>query len=701
MDRQHNSYRKDRGSTWLRNTLFASVLVVFLSFCLVVGAGTGLLLAFYDDLPSLAPLDDYTSAKWNLPTEVYDRNGRLIAQFYEEKRELVEIQNLPQELVQALISIEDTRFFQHNGVDFRGIARAAVRNIAAGRIVEGGSTLTQQLAKVLFLTPKQTFRRKIKEALLALKIERNYTKREILDRYFNKIYFGAGSYGVEAASQVYFDKSAEDLTLAESALLAGLPKAPSYYSPFNNPEAAQDRHFTVLSQMADQNYITEARAETVHDSFWANYERKRYQASDENSKRAREGAYFIELIRKRLLNKFGADVVYRGGLQVRTTVNMEYQTMLEDKLNEYLLQFNIDRGNLAEGTDTFPTSADTDFIEGAVYVKDPQSGEVLATVGGHGWSVGNQLNRATQSYRQPGSAFKPILYSAALDNGYTISSKLQDRPLIFNTPQGRWVPQNYSKQYHGEVTLRTALVNSMNVASVDLMQKVGAQTVIRYAKKLGIESPLIEHKSLALGGLHHGVSLKELSNVYSVFANKGIRTNAVFIREIRDREGNVLERNFPYKREVLSPRVAAIVTDLLKSVVNEGTGRGVGVYFDRPIAGKTGTTNEFRDAWFMGYTPGLVMGTWFGYDSSNRSIGDNMTGGRVAGAFWRKAGQEIFEGRPPRTFSVPPGLNFINIDPTTGYLSTSRCPRSVREPYLPGTEPTQRCPVHLSPDWQS
>lgn len=700
MDRQHNQYRVNN-SSWLSNTLFAVVLLVFLSFCFAVGSGAGLLFAFHDELPSLAPLDDYTSSKWDLPTTVYDRNGKVIAEFYEEKREIVDVQELPNELIEALISIEDTRFFQHNGVDFRGILRAAIRNIQAGRIVEGGSTLTQQLAKVLFLNPKQTFRRKIKEALLALKIERNYTKREILDRYLNKIYFGSGSYGVEAASQVYFGKSAKNLRLAEAALLAGLPKAPSYYSPFRNTEASRERHRTVLARMADRGYITRARAETAFDSFWANYDQKRYERSSDNGKTKRKGAYFIELIRQKLLEKYGADVVYRGGLDVRTTVNMEYQTMLEDKLEEYLLQFNIDRGNLAENTDTFPTGADTDFIEGAVYVKDPRSGEVLASVGGHDWTVGNQFNRSTQAYRQPGSAFKPILYTAALDNGYTIASRLQDMPLVFNTPQGRWVPQNYSKEYHGEVTLRTALINSLNVATVNLMEKVGSRTVIDYAQKLGIESPLTQHKSLALGGLQHGVSLKELTDVYSVFANKGIRTNAVFIREIRDREGNVLERNFPYKREVLSPRIAAIITDLLQSVVDEGTGRGVGRYFDRPIAGKTGTTNDFRDAWFMGYTPELVMGTWFGYDSSNRSIGDNMTGGRVAGTFWRQAAQEIFKGRPPQTFSVPSGLNFINIDPATGYLSTQRCPQSVREPFLPGTEPTQRCPVHLNPDWQS
>lgn len=699
MDKQRNRYQKESKSTSPNRSLFFAILGLFVTFCFVIGTATGLLLAFYDDLPSLAPLEDYTSGEWNLPTKIYSRDGEEIATFFEEQREIVPYEELPPHLIEAIISVEDSRFFQHNGIDFRGIMRAAIQNIRAGTIVEGGSTITQQLAKVLFLTPKQTFKRKFKEALLALKIERNYTKKEILERYFNKIYFGSGAYGAEAASQIYFDKSVRDITVAEAALLAALPKAPSYYSPYQHPERAQRRHRTVLNLMADNGFLSDDQADSQFQTFWSDYDEVRHSISSARNKTKRKGSYFIEMVRKKLLKKYGADVVYRGGLKVKTTVNMDYQTALEKEMYDYLLNFNKEIGNINDDAETFPLNADTDMVEGAAYVKDPQSGEVLAVVGGHDWTVSNQLNRATQAYRQPGSAFKPILYTAALDSGFTLATKLQDRPLVFNTPQGEWIPQNYSQRYHGEVTFRQALIHSMNVATVDLLGKVGARVMVDYARKLGIRSELSPHKSIALGGLKYGVSLAELTDVYTVFANKGIRTNAIFISEIRDREGNLLERNFPYKREVISPPVSAIITDLLKAVVDEGTGRGVGRHFERAIAGKTGTTNEFRDAWFMGYTPGLVMGTWFGYDSSNRSIGQNMTGGRVAGTFWRQAAEKILADRPPRTFPVPSELNFINIDPETGYLSTPRCPRSVREPFLPGTEPTQRCPVHTNPNW--
>ncbi|MFB6356922.1 MAG: penicillin-binding protein 1A, partial [bacterium] len=701
MDRSKNRYQKapNKLRTWIRRTIFGGMLVFFMGFCLVLGTGLGLLYGFHDELPSLAPLEGYTSEEWNLPTKVYSRDGKLLAQFYEEKRELVPYEELPKVLTTSIVSVEDARFYHHNGVDFQGIVRAAIKNVMAGRIVEGGSTITQQLAKKLFFSSRQTFRRKIKEALLALKIERNYTKKEILERYLNKIYLGAGAYGVEAASQVYFGKSVRKLNIAEAALLAGLPKAPSANSPLKNPKQARERHRTILNLLETRNVIPEGSAQKIHRKFWKQYERKRHEFSRKKTNKQRGGTYFVEHVRKKLLNKYGADVVYQGGLDVRTTVDLDKQKMLQKKLYNYLLQYNIEQENLSDTADTIPRNNDVELVEGAVFLKNPQSGEVLAMVGGHEWHLDNQLNRATQAHRQPGSAFKPILYTAALDRGFTIGKRLQDRPLVFQTPQGNWVPKNYSKTYHGRVTLRTALINSLNVATVNLMEKIGPPTMIKYARKLGIQSPLTPHMSMALGGLGHGVNLKELVNVYSTFANKGIRTDAVFIREIRDREGNLLQRNFPFKREVISPQVSYLITYLLQHVVEEGTGEWyVGRHFERPIAGKTGTTNEFRDAWFMGYTPRYVMGSWFGYDESNKTLGEGMTGGRVAGRFWKRAAKEIFKGKRERTFAVPSGINFINIDPKTGYLATPQCPNTTRAPFRTGREPTKRCPVHTSPD---
>jgi penicillin-binding protein 1A len=419
----------------------------------------------------------------------------------------------------------------------------------------------------------------------------------------------------------------------------------------------------------------------------------------ERKKQIREATYFVDHIKQKLLNKYGADAVYQGGLTVRTTVDLKYQEHLQKQLHDYLLEFNKNKGNLPDTATKFPKEINSPIVEGAVAVKDPQTGEMLALIGGHDWNVHNQLNRAVQSHRQPGSAFKPILYTAALDNGYTVGSSLQDRPLVFQTPQGRWTPQNYNKEFHGRVTIRTALVNSLNVATVDLMQSIGPQTFIKYARKLGIESDLTPHMSLALGGLGQGVTLQEIVNMYSIFANKGVRTNAIYIREIRDRQGNLLERNFPFKREVISRQTTFLVTSLLQDVVSEGTGELIGRHYDRPIAGKTGTTNEYRDAWFIGYTPGIVIGSWFGYDKSNRSLGPRMSGGVVAGQFWRDAAEAILEERPPKTFSVPPGITYETIDPSTGYLSTPRCPLNSREPFRTGTEPTQRCPIHTTRGW--
>lgn len=696
MDQQQNRYRRPSSGSWLHKGLAVAAISLFLVFCTVVGATTGMIVAFQSDLPSLASLEDYTSSEWSLPTKIYSRDGKLISSLYEERREIVNVNQLPPELIQAVIAIEDSRFFEHNGIDFTGITRAAVKNIMAGRIVEGGSTLTQQLAKVLFLSPRQTFRRKIKEALLALKIERNYTKKEILGRYFNKIYFGEGAYGVETAAQIYFGKSAKNLNTSESALLAALPKAPSYYSPIDHPKRARRRHQVVLNLMEREGMIEEGRADALHDTFWEDYARSLHDRQQQRQRDIREAPYFAEHVKRELLDRYGANVVYRGGLTVRTTVDLEYQKHLQDQLYQYLLEFNKERGNLPDTATEIPSDHENALVEGAVYLKDPQTGEVLGLIGGHEWNVNNQLNRAIQSHRQPGSAFKPILYTAALDNGYTVGSTLQDRPLVFNTPQGQWTPQNYNEQFNGRVTLRTSLVNSLNVATVDLMQKIGPKTFIDYARKLGVTSNLTRHMSLALGGVGQGVTLEEMVGVYSVFANEGVRTDPVYIREVRDREGNLLERNFPFQREVINRRTNFLLTSLLQDVVSGGTGRVVGNAYERPIAGKTGTTNEYRDAWFIGYTPNVVMGTWFGYDRNVRSLGDRMSGGRVAGQFWRNAAEKILSDNPPKTFPVPPGITYERIDPTTGYLSTPQCPTSKREPFRTGTEPNRRCPIHTA-----
>lgn len=674
--------------------LLAGVLTFFTLFSAAVGAGIGVLYSFSNNLPSLAPLEDYTAAEWNLPTKIYCSGGELLATFSEEQREIVLIEELPDELIHAAIAVEDNRFFRHNGIDFHGIARAAYQNFRAGSIVEGGSTITQQLSKVLFLTPKQTFRRKIREALLSLKIERNYTKREILERYFNKIYFGGGAYGVEAASQVYFGKSARKVDVVEAALLAGLPRAPSRYSPVSNPELAQERHWVVLNLMARRGLIEKEQLRQKFKEFWEEFEYRHFREEDRKEEEIYEAPYFVEYVRNYLLGNYGPDVVYRGGLKVHTTLQRDHQRTLQKEMHDYLVELNIDMGNLPDTATEIPAEPDTPIVEGAAIARNPQNGHVKGMVGGHRWHTKNQLNRAVQSHRQPGSAFKPILYAAALDNGYTQTDQLYDMPLSFDTPQGRWEPKNYSGRFHGEVLLRDALAESLNLATVDLMHDLGPKKVVDYAQKMGFQSPLKRHMAIALGGLERGTSLLELVNIYSVFANQGIRTNAIFVTEIRDREDNILERNFTRRREAIAPQTAYLVTDMLKGAVDHGTGRSIGRAFDRPLAGKTGTTNNFRDAWFVGYTPQLVMGSWFGYDLQNRSLGEDMSGGVVAGEFWRRAGREIYGDLDPRSFPVPGGITFVNIDPETGYLATPHCPSSTRLPFRSGSGPTQPCPKH-------
>ncbi len=674
--------------------LLIGLLIFFTFFSAAVGTGIGIIYSFSNNLPSLAPLEDYTAAEWNLPTKIYCSEGELLATFSEEQREIVSIEELPQELIQAAIAVEDNRFFRHSGVDFHGIARAAYQNFRAGSIVEGGSTITQQLSKVLFLTPRQTFRRKIREALLALKIERNYTKREILERYFNKIYFGGGAYGVETASQVYFGKSAREVDVVEAALLAGLPRAPSRYSPVRNPELARERHWIVLNLMARRGLIETEKLPEKFEEFWDDFEYRHFREEDRKEEEIYEAPYFVESVRRYLLANYGPDVVYRGGLEVHTTLHRDYQQKLQEEMHDYLVELNIDRGNLPDTATEIPTEPDTPIIEGAAIARNPQTGHIKGMVGGHRWHTENQLNRALQSHRQPGSAFKPILYAAALDNGYTQTDKLYDMPLSFETPQGRWEPKNYSGRFYGEVLLRDALAESLNLATVDLMNNLGPEKVVDYARKLGLQSPLQQHMAIALGGLERGTSLLDMVNIYSVFANQGVKTNAIFVSEIRDRENNILERNFTRRREAISPQTAYLVTDMLKGAVDHGTGRRIGRTFERPVAGKTGTTNNFRDAWFIGYTPQLVLGSWFGYDQQARSLGENMSGGVVAGEFWRRAGSKIYSDMDPISFPVPGGITYVNIDRETGYRATPHCPNTIRLPFRSGTAPTRSCPEH-------
>ncbi|MEW5767927.1 MAG: penicillin-binding protein 1A [bacterium] len=668
------SKRKDYSFGWREIVGIISLLLLFI----MAGTGVGLVAANLRRLPSLAPIEEYKGVRyWEFPTKVYDRNGELLAEFFELKRELVALPQVPQHLVNAFIAIEDTNFYQHRGISLRGIARAFWANFKAGRIAEGGSTITQQLAKVLFLTSEKTYARKFQEALLAIQIERRYTKEEILERYLNKIYFGHGVYGVGAAANFYFNKKVSELNLAESAMLAGLPKAPNYFSPFLHPEAAKRRQAIVLNRMVSLGFIIPEEAEQAkYDLFRSSVKNQRDNPAFKRTIAINKAPYFVEYVRQELEERYGDSAIYKGGFRVYTTLDLTMQQVAQRVLGEGLERLNKDK------------KPGSPKIEGALIAVDPSTGHIKAMVGGSGFTKGNQVNRATQARRQPGSAFKPFLYTAAIDAGFTPTSILYDVPVSFNIEGAKtWAPTNYDGKFRGAVTLREALEKSINVASIKLMQEVGPDQVVKYAHAMGIEGPLTPNLSLTLGTSE--ATPLEMAVAYSVFANQGIKVEPMSIRFIEDQEGNLLEENIPLEQEILSKETAYIMTSLMEGVVRRGTAASsVGSKIDRPCAGKTGTTDNYVDAWFAGYTPNLTAVVWVGYDRNRKSLGRGQTGGRAAAPIWTAFMQEVLKDVPPYEFNVPRNVSFAIVDRKNGLLVVDKEGNVIKEVFIRGTEPT-------------
>lgn len=644
---------------------------------MLIGGAIGYFLFSVWDLPEVQTLEEYRPS---ITSRVYSDAGRPLAEFYVEKRTPVSISDVPDRLIQALIATEDVRFYRHRGLDIHGIARAMYRNIRAGRIIEGGSTLTQQLAKVLFLTPERSYNRKLKEMVLALKIEQRYTKKEILSLYLNQIYFGSGAYGVEAAAQTYFGKPARDLNLAECALLAGLPRSPKRYSPFKDPERALGRRAYVLNRMTDMHIITPEEAE---DAKKAPLPSQPYTAI------GGPAPYFVEYIRQKVEERFGSGILYSGGINIYTSINDELQAHAEAAVKAGVAEVEARRSKKIKNPPP---------LQAALVAIEPATGHIRAMVGGMNFGK-SQFNRAWQARRQPGSAFKPIVYAAALDKGFGPADLIDDSPATFSTSDKKtWTPENFTKTYHGKVTLRRALAQSLNVATVRLLEKVGIEETIKYAQRLGIKSSLTPYLSLALGSFD--VTLLELTSAYAVFANHGVRLDPVAILSITDITGRRLYMSDSLPVQAIKPETAYLITNLLRGVIENGTGykaRKLG----RPAAGKTGTTNEYRDAWFVGYVPSLVTGVWVGYDD-HRSIGPGETGARAALPIWLDFMKRVVKDTEPEDFIAPEGIIFRQIDPKTGLLSTDRCQASIREAFLPGTEPRKYCeeaaPLQDEPD---
>ncbi len=632
----------------------------------LIGGAAGFAIFSVWDLPQVETLEQY---KPSITSRVYSESNKLLAEFFIENRTPVVLKEVPDTLIKALIATEDTRFYSHHGLDFHGIGRALFRNLKAKKVVEGGSSLTQQLAKVLFLSPERSYTRKLKEMALALRIEQRYTKSEILSLYLNQIYFGSGAYGIEAAARIYFSKSAKDLNIAECALLAGLPRSPKHYSPFKSPANALGRRAYVLNRMVATKIISREQAEEAKQAPLP---------LEPNIKSGGTAPYFVEYVRQQVEERFGSSILYSGGLNIYTSLSEELQGYAEQAVRAGLAKVEARRRKKEKAH--VP-------LQAAFICLEPSSGRILAMVGGRDYGQ-SQFNRAWQAVRQPGSAFKPVIYAAALDHGFSAADIISDSPLTIKVDRKKnWSPENFSRTYQGPVTIRKALAQSLNIPTVRLLEKIGIQDAIEYAKKLGIKSEMAPYLSLALGS--SDLTLLELASAYSVFANHGVRVGPVSISTVTDSTGRVLYANEALPVQVIKPETAFLITNLLKGAVERGTGwkaRELG----RPVAGKTGTANDYRDAWFIGYTPGLLAAVWTGYDD-HRTIGMKETGARAALPIWLDFMKIALAHAEPEDFTPPEGILFRQIDPQSGLLSTENCRQSIREAFLAGTEPRKYC----------
>lgn len=575
------------------------LLIVFIS--VLVGAAGGFVYWSFSDLPEVRTLEGYMPLESSF---IYSSDGRVLAELYIERRNFIPYYNIPEQIKKAFIAIEDQRFYSHPGVDFIGILRALYKDLMAKSIVEGGSTITQQLAKMLFLKPEKSLSRKIKEAIISVQIEKRYTKDEILGMYLNQAYFGTRAYGIEAAAQTYFGKPANELSLAEAALLAGLQKAPTMYSPFKHPDRALVRRQLVLKKMLENRFISREEYERANAEplpikpFYRKY----------------EAPYFVELLRQHLEAKYG-NSIYTSGMRIYSTIDYSMQKIAEEAVANGInaLEKRVKKG-----------------IQAALIAIDPRNGHIKAMVGGTDfWET--QFNRATMALRQPGSAFKPFVYVAALESGMSESDEILDEPVTF--PGGRpntvWSPKNYDGEYHGYVPLKTALALSLNTATVRLAHNIGINNIIEIARKCGIKSTLHPYLPLALGA--SDVTLMELTSAYGVFAT-GSRVEPITYEKITNREGVILEETFPYSDNVLAPETVDKMKALLRAVVEIGTATKA-KEIKRTVYGKTGTTNAFSDAWFIGFDDRLVVGVWVGRDN-HKPIGPKETGAKAALPIW-------------------------------------------------------------------
>ena len=782
-DIRKNRVRPKKRGFFKTLVLWSFLLAIIFVIC-GAAAGVAIYFTISKDLPKITSLSDYHPS---IITTVYADDNRKIAEFFKERRIVMPLSQMPTMLVDAFVAAEDSRFYKHQGIDFISIIRAFFKNLEAGTIVQGGSTITQQVTKSFLLTPERSYKRKLREAILAYRIDKTISKEDILYLYLNQIYLGHGAYGVQAASENYFGKSVKDLNLAECSMLAGLPQAPSKYSPFRHPERAKQRQIYVLNRMVEEGYIDNIQAtEAINTRLDIKPRRNLY---------IEEIPFYTEHVRRYIGNKYGTDALYTQGLQVYTAVNIEMQKIARQEIQKGLfdldkrsgyrgplqhlkteeiesfaqtLQAELEQRPLSEATVTKAVVIEVNDAkkkvtvrmgnsQGTIILKDmqwarkpdlelapyeaklrkpsealavgdvilvrvkeepkedrdswavdleqipvaqsalmcieAQTGLVKAMVGGRDFKQ-TQFNRAIQSRRQPGSAFKPIIYAAALDRQsedperiYTPATVIVDSAIVFKDEERdfTWKPKNFKETFYGPTPFRKALAKSRNLVTIKILQDIGVDYAIDYATKLGIDSKLSRDLSIALGS--SGISLLELLRAYSVFTNQGYLVEPIFVLKVTDRHGNVLEELAPERKKVIEKSTAYIMTSLLEGVVKHGTGRRVRA-LKRPVAGKTGTSNDLFDAWFVGYTPQYVTGVWVGLDEQG-PLGKGEGGARSASPIWLGFMQRVLENEPVKVFQAPEGIVFAKIDADTGLLPVPESKDIIFECFKEGTVPTK------------
>ena len=649
-----------------------SILALLLVFGLCLGAAPaaqGVIADPEKDLATLGMLEIFQPGE---PSLVYGSHDDLFASLAPEYRIFVPLQRVPKQVQQAVLDVEDAQFYQHGAISLKGMARAALRNLTAAKVKEGGSTITQQLAKGLFLSSERTLMRKVKEIRLAREIEARYSKDKIFEMYLNTIYFGGGAYGIEASARTYFTKSVGQLTLPEAALLAGLVKAPSAYSPFSDLRRARERRDLVLRRMQTVGHITAAQAKAAMSG----------QVTLNPLFKARGIApYFVDYIRKELEPRFGSVLLVRGGLRVYTTLDLETQRAAVEVLRSGVKNIEKTLATRRKGA-----QADSSGLEAALVALEPATGQIRAMVGGLDYAR-SQFNRAVQARRQPGSAFKPFVYTAALERGFSLTNLLDDFPISYSIPQNghqaEWSPENYDHKFRGSVTLRRALEESINVPTVRLLEAVGVESVVTLAHRMGIKSELRREYALALGVSE--VNLLELASAYAVLADRGVRVPSVGIRRVAGPNGDVLEGTSGSGERVLQEEVAFLATSLLQGAVERGTAK-LGKVPGWSVAAKTGTSQDAVDMWFVGFTPTLVAGLWIGYDQP-RSLGSHETAGRLAAPVWADFMRRALRGVSPERATIPEGVLSLTVNYRTGLATDATDPEGITEFFVRGETP--------------